>query len=387
MAGENLHRVEVRTAGVPVALACEVPTDWVRMELPQEEADFSNPTTFKPLAVWMAPYGAVVFTVAARPGYGDGTLQEWMIWLAQQQEFTVKSLMPRKVNGRWAAWCEAEQPSDVGVMGVRTALLEDGGNIITVLGMGPKAMWDAIGGTLEKMVEKVEILDPSGPTVAVVPGLPVDQGGPAKASSVSQQVEQPSVATEQTTTSNEPPAIGRHALADVPGALDPEHKINAFFRDNGRGFVPAVRELKQQVREAVVACGSLEGFVTVPFGWHVIDDSRRVLVFDEANEVQINLAVKGREGMDVPAIFDVIESDIANTYPGAKVARSEVQGVPFILFRDMNVDGTVLQQIHLLGTHPNAERVYHVRVTTPLERMEASCNLALAMLQETQFVQ
>lgn len=60
-------------------LACSflLPDRWVNVPVPEESYDFDNPAVFLPLVVCMAPYGAVVFTVAARPAFDDGSVQDW----------------------------------------------------------------------------------------------------------------------------------------------------------------------------------------------------------------------------------------------------------------------------------------------------------------------
>ena len=47
----------------------------------------------------MAPYGAVVFSIAARPAFDDGTVQDWADYLAAQNNVSVEGVREARVNG------------------------------------------------------------------------------------------------------------------------------------------------------------------------------------------------------------------------------------------------------------------------------------------------
>src|SRR5688572_16407466 len=64
------------------------------VDLPTEKPDFEDPTAFYPLQVVMAGYGAVLFSVVARPAYEDGTVQDWAEFLAQKENIRVVSMLP-----------------------------------------------------------------------------------------------------------------------------------------------------------------------------------------------------------------------------------------------------------------------------------------------------
>ena len=71
--------------------SCLVPDGWVKVPVPEEQYDFGNPTVFLPLVVCMAPYGAVVFTIAARPAFDDGSVQDWAEFLAGQNNLQISN--------------------------------------------------------------------------------------------------------------------------------------------------------------------------------------------------------------------------------------------------------------------------------------------------------
>ncbi|MBL9203873.1 MAG: hypothetical protein JNN01_02210, partial [Opitutaceae bacterium] len=91
-------------------------------------------------------------------------------------------------------------------------------------------------------------------------------------------------------------SLANYALAATDAALDPGHPTNVTLRNRGVGLVPAVVATDDAGRRAVVSACSLRSQFAVPYGWHVIDDGRRTLVFDPSGEVQINLNLLPREG-------------------------------------------------------------------------------------------
>lgn len=167
---------EIRPEGIPLGVRLEVPQDWQRAEIPNEKPDFSNPAMFHPLALFAAPYAAVIFVISARPGYDDGTLMDWMTYLAQQQPWQVTGLMPEKISGRWAAVCSATQAAEEGGVGpvtVRCALLEDAGNAVMLMGLAPEALWPAVGPAIETMLKSCSLIDPAAPTILVAKDFPM----------------------------------------------------------------------------------------------------------------------------------------------------------------------------------------------------------------------
>jgi hypothetical protein len=48
-----------------LAFEIGLPADWQKLPLPEEAVDFDRPTAFLPPGVFMANYGAIVFSVAA----------------------------------------------------------------------------------------------------------------------------------------------------------------------------------------------------------------------------------------------------------------------------------------------------------------------------------
>src|SRR5689334_5866508 len=120
--------------------SCVVPDGWVRVPIPDDSYDFDNPAVFLPLLVCMAPYGAVVFTIAARPAFEDGTVEDWAIYLAAQNNLEVERIREARVNRMPCILVDATMPSDAGPMRSRSVFLEDGRRLFNVGALAPEAI-------------------------------------------------------------------------------------------------------------------------------------------------------------------------------------------------------------------------------------------------------
>lgn len=109
-----------------LSCTCLFPDGWVQVPTPDETYDFDNPGVFLPLLVGMAPYGAVVFTIAARPAFGDGTVQDWAEFLAAQNNLRLETVREARVNRLPCVLVEGTMDAEMGVMRSRSVFLEDG---------------------------------------------------------------------------------------------------------------------------------------------------------------------------------------------------------------------------------------------------------------------
>lgn len=55
--------------------------------MPPETPDFNAGGQFMPLTVAMSPYGQMIFTVAARPAFGDGAVAQWLDYICNQEGY------------------------------------------------------------------------------------------------------------------------------------------------------------------------------------------------------------------------------------------------------------------------------------------------------------
>ena len=127
-----------------LGFTAQLPADWINHELPNEDADFSDPTQLVPLAIVTAPYAAIVFAFAARPAYEDGTLHDWATFLLNHNQLQPRAVGNAIVAGVAAVVGEAVQPSDLGTMVVRFAFLEDGGRLVNLTFTAPELLADSV---------------------------------------------------------------------------------------------------------------------------------------------------------------------------------------------------------------------------------------------------
>src|SRR5262249_11884104 len=84
-----VHEIPARIADLGFRVS--LPRDWNLPDLPADEVDCGSAGAFFPLVMAVAPWAAVVLTIAARPGFGDGTLQDWTLFLLDSQGIKPKS--------------------------------------------------------------------------------------------------------------------------------------------------------------------------------------------------------------------------------------------------------------------------------------------------------
>lgn len=140
------------------------PKDWVVVDLPHEDVDFSEPGAFAPLAVVMAPFAAIVFTVAARPAYGDGTVAQWLERLARERGCDPGSIEREHGLEHEAAACWSMQDGAGTPLRIRLVLFEDGGRLLHVGVMAPQMLWNSVHDTLRTMVHSFRLAAPRGGT-------------------------------------------------------------------------------------------------------------------------------------------------------------------------------------------------------------------------------
>jgi hypothetical protein len=387
MPPSETKRIEVKPPVERLAFSIRVPGDFQQVPLPEETQDFSNPTAMMPLGVFMASYGVVLCTVAARPAYDDGSVMDWAMYLCgQQQGFQVKKLMPERRWGTQVVEAEATQPSEAGEMTVRAIFFEDGGRLFNVGVMAPSAIWPSVKETLEGMLASFALMHVEGPTRPIATGTPL----PAKAAF--DREGEPSLPAVAAPTMTEPPQqrprgvdetplpdMTAYALADA-GALDMEDDINARFREAGAGLVPNVLQRDEAKRCVVVGAGAIETLLPVPAGWHVVDDGRRTLVFDRGNRVQVNLNLFRIEGQSPSQIFTEILEGLTKESPGVEHRVMEIEGMNAMQVRNLVIDGESLEQAYLLK-RLGEELGLKVRITATGEDLPRAADMTGEMLK------
>lgn len=349
------------------------PADFTIAELPPETPDFSDGAKFMPLAVAMTPYGPMVFTVAARPAFDDGAVSQWLEYICGQEGYPHSPVTATRVGNLPAVTCDAAQKADDGTpMKMRFVLLEDGGRLLQMAAMSPEVFWPAALTKMSPMLESFELREVRGSKVPLVPGGPPPQSlapetPPVASATPVVETKPPPAASAPASpapTSSEPvpllkpEEIRALALADDPASLEPELEFNASLRNRGIGLVPRVASTDPATKSVRIAAGAVEGFFRVPFGWHVIDDGKRTLVFDAAGRIQVNLTLRRHEGAATADFAAQLLQQYLNQQPElptiqrmlANIAVSAVRGVTigsetldqYFLVRDVGRDGLYL---------------------------------------------
>ena len=397
-----------------LACSCLLPDGWVSVPLPEETYDFTNPTVFLPLVVCMAPYGAVMFTIAARPAFDDGTVQDWAEYLAAQNNLQIERVREARVNRMPCILVDATMPSEMGAMRSRSVFLEDGKRLFNIATLAPDALWSSVAADFDRLLGSFALDEVHGITAVPLrqmtsePAVGLSAGSaPSQSSSFGAQRgiavvpgEGPLSRDERDSSTAAPDGASARnhlsepndrptqavdvALADDPSALDPEHPINANLRDNGVGLVPRVIMVVTRSKFASVGCAAIDSVFRVPFGWHVIDDGKRTLVFDPDGRVQINLDLRPSEADALQALLERIGEALAHDNPQAQFLMLELMDMPCLAARDLEIDGEQLDQTYLTRASHREGLALVCRVTADRENMTRAMNTAEVILRSLQ---
>jgi hypothetical protein len=385
-----------------------LPDGWIVADLPAEEPDFSQSAFFAPLAVCVAQFAALVFSVAARPRYEDGTVYEWAAFLLSSQGMSPESVGPARVGPFDAVEAVATQASDGGPMRMRLYFFEDGGTLYHVSALAPAALRASADPTFDAMLASLDFAARSGPTALLHPEMQQGStsvrpdGGDASrseppATDATGIAEPPRASSSSTagvpghgavasdaSAPDEEPTYASLALADRPATLDPGHPVNARIRDAGAGLVPTVLAQDAAARRATVGAGALRACFGIPFGWHVIDDGRRTLVFDAENRIQVNLTLVDPEGGSDDDVLAAVLREYRATYPDLQHLELTLAGMRCLAFRGVRDGDTLLDQAFLVRRAPDG-LVLKVRVTGLPEDMARAMDLAGRILRDLEF--
>jgi hypothetical protein len=396
-----LRRFPSRIAQLGFAVG--LPADWISHPLPDEQPDFSDPSRLVPLAAVTAPHAAIVWAAAARPAYGDGTLNDWARYLVAQHGLTLRAFGEGQLGNLPALVGEAVQDSEVGPLRVRFAFAEDGGRLINLTLTAPEMLADAVAAMWFGGLASFALDEPHGTTV---PRWPAVASAPATAA-VAGMAEMTLVDAEasgadvpgddhapadQTSAPAAHPApaaqcdsFAVHARDEGAATLDTGHAVNRRLRDNGVGLVPRVVEIDAPARCATVACGAVTAQLTVPLGWHVIDDGRRVLVFEPAGDVQVHLDLLPCEESGHEGVLDRLEAQARRDYPAPAFMRLRSGRMSALGVRNIADGDQPLEQFHLVIDGPDTGHVLRARVTATPATATAAANMGELILGSAVF--
>lgn len=364
------------------------PVDFMDVPLPAEDPTFDKPEYCFPLHVAMAGYGAVVFAVAARPAYEEGSVLDWAKWLLEQQGVALEGFMPIEISGMPAVAYTSTQQSEAGVMRLKAAAIEDGGRLILVSIMAPQAIWPSVESTLETMLASFKLDNPRGTKTPLIPGGPIPKSTAKPAAApVAVAPVAPAAPALQPAAPAEAPASGQPsqsseiALADNADALDNEHPFNASMRNRGIGLVPRILKIDQASKSAILGAGAIEATFRIPFGWHVIDDGKRTLVLDPDNKIQVNLSLRQWEGNSDDLLTTILQQNLAEQ-PNLEHMRLDFGPIRCLGLRNYVSNGEQLEQAFLAQPSHRDGMQLVARVTSTPQDMTRAMNLAEVILRD-----
>lgn len=432
MPEEPFVPTEVPARLADLALRFDRPRDWVLPDLPPELPDFTASAEFAPLVVAMAPFATLVFSVGARPAYGDGTLSDWLGWLAREAGYDPGPVELETGLAMPAVACWAMQWSDGTPVRMRLLLAEDGGRLIQVAVMAPQALWSAVHETFRHMLTSFALVRPRGGSTPLAPAgveLPAstyerwptaNDAGPTPTGAANDdaadadgcadvgEASEPGEATAEPAADAEPTvatvpaeaaadAVPDHdpgafatfaavALADHPGTLSADDELNQRLLQAGAGFAaPVAHDFGSEERCADVRCSALQATLRVPYGWHVLDDSRRTLVHDGKGGVQIHLDLRRHGGRTAHEFYAELATELRTGWPDLTTHRLRLRGVETMLVTGIEEDGEALAQSWFVQP-ADAERFVVVRTTCRPDDLTRAGDTAELVLHHLRFV-
>lgn len=168
------HDLPFSSYEVPARIASlgfrvDLPSDWQAHDLPDETLNFDDPLYMVSLSVITATHSALVFAVAARPAYDDGTVSDWSRYLVAQAGLSPRTQGEGRLGSLPALLGEAVLQSDTGPMLVRYAFAEDGGHLLNLTLTAPMMLAGAVQGVWTRVLASFCLDDPRGATVPVWP--------------------------------------------------------------------------------------------------------------------------------------------------------------------------------------------------------------------------
>jgi hypothetical protein len=351
------------------------PADFHAIELPDETPDFEQPEKFFPLQIVMANFGAVLFTVSARPAYGDGSVEDWAHFLARESAMKILSVQPSTLAGMPTIQVEATQEAEVGTMRIRMVLLEDGTRLLNLMIIAPASIWDSVEQTLQLTLSSFRLADKRGATAVLTRAV----AEKATADALSSQPEIAPAAMAE--PSVEPAPLTELALADDASSLDPENQMNIRLRNAGAGLAPRVLELDLDRKFARIGAGAIATTFRVPLGWHVIDDGRRTLVFDAEGKIQISLNLRRIETSPRDLLEEIKAETIGQQPQIVPLFNEPSSDLPTLILRNYRDGDDVLEQAFVVRQLRDDGLAHVARVTAAPDEMSRAMTLTESIIR------
>jgi hypothetical protein len=165
----SLPQATFRDRPADLDFTMKTPVGFVEAKLPAEAHDFDQPHVCAPLLVLSSPVALALITVAGRPGYQNGTVRDWLVYLCQHNGIRLLSIGPAYVGGLHknhpAIIATGLQDQNDTELVMSFVALEDGGRFLTAHALCPRELEPSYMGTLEACIHSIELLHHKGPTV------------------------------------------------------------------------------------------------------------------------------------------------------------------------------------------------------------------------------
>lgn len=355
-----------------LGFSVRLPRSWQAQPLPDDTPAFDDPRHLVGLAAATAPYAAVVFAAAARPAFEQGTVRDWALWLVQQDDgVQLQAQGPSQLGTLPAIVGQCSTVSELGEMLTFFACAEDGGRLLHTSLTGPAVLQAHVLAVWQDILASFALDAPQGATVPLAP---------------TPEVHQPPPGTHTTVAD-----VGQFALPGGLATLQADHPINQRLLQQGQGFTPPLRAVDEDSGKAWVASMALQAVLELPLGWHPLDDSRRLLLLDPSNEVQISLqrlrAPAGAGDHSLDALLDHIEAQTRQDVAAPQVLRLRSGPMLALAVRGLFDGDQPLEQLHLLVAAPGEDPhdpagawAVRARVTATPQRMRDAGDLGEALL-------
>lgn len=364
--------VDVPSRFADLAFSYLCPVGFHTVALPNAEPDFGVTTNFFPLHLAMASRGLVLFSVGARPAWAEGAVQDWAERVAREARHHIRQVKRGEIGGLPAVLLESVQDMDGTELHFRSAFIEDGQRLLNISVVAPEALWFDLEPVLEWTLSSFRLAEPRGSRVRLMR----DDARPA---SVKQTTGRPEGVA--TFLGAAPARAADLALADDAAALQADHPCNVRMGETGRGVPLRVLAVHATDKCATLVAAALGATFDLPFGWHAVDDGRRVLVFDADGCIQISLNLRpALEG--VAPLLQQIRTD-------ARAGQSQIESwffdfgpeVSGLVLRHVRMGDDGLVQAYLVKPLRDDELVPVIRVTAAEEELSRALNLADVILR------
>jgi len=185
MSESQFEAVKLPRPGSPdLGISFLKPQDWNLLKIPDEPLKFEEPAYFLALAIAMAPYGTVLFTVAARPAFDDGTVRDWAQYLCGENKIEIVSDEDTTLGGLRGCLVIGAQDSEAGRLKMRVFFFEDGKRLFQTNIIAPEQIWPSVEQQLDFMQRSFrldQVLGQTTPTAPPTEPLPVHRAEQAPA--------------------------------------------------------------------------------------------------------------------------------------------------------------------------------------------------------------